>query len=385
MQIVKKYWMALLMILLIGISGVMIWKKLHSKPLPENLVEGTGRMDGDLTNLNTKYPGRLKHIYVDDGMAVKKGMVVAVLESKEQEAQKAQITAQIAAQKKMLEAKKMEAKIADETIPLALEKAQEELAAAESSLESLKDKISIQETIVTQAKKDHERSEFLYKSKSIDTHTYELSQLKVETEEKKLKALKSQYVGANASVNLAKTALHEAQSSQLNLIKITMEISAMASSIEALEASKQQIEVVLSEMRLKSPLEGYTVEKIANVGEVIGAGMPVVTLIDPSSLYLKIFVDTMQNGKIKVGDKAVIFLDAYPDHPIEAKVVHIAQKAEFTPKEVSVRSDRIQRVFAVHLKPLKPEFLLKLGIPAIGVVSLDGKGLPISLNDVPVL
>jgi HlyD family secretion protein len=113
--------------------------------------------------------------------------------------------------------------------------------------------------------------------------------------------------------------------------------------------------------------------------------MPVATLIDPRSLYLKIFVDTMENGKIKIGDKAVIFLDAYPDRPIEAKVVRIAQKAEFTPKEVSVRSDRIQRVFAVHLKPLKVDPLLKLGIPAIGVISTDGKGLPHSLDEIPVL
>jgi HlyD family secretion protein len=138
-------------------------------------------------------------------------------------------------------------------------------------------------------------------------------------------------------------------------------------------------------MTLKSSVNGITIEKIANEGEVIGAGMPIATLLDPHSLYLKIFIDTIQNGKIKLGDKAVIFLDAYPDQHIEAKVVRIAQKAEFTPKEVSVRSDRIQRVFAVHLKPLKVDPLLKLGIPAIGVVSLDGKGLPSSLNEIPVL
>jgi len=164
-----------------------------------------------------------------------------------------------------------------------------------------------------------------------------------------------------------------------------MEIGSLESGIEALKASKEQIEAMLSEMMLKSPIDGYTVEKIANEGEVIGAGMPVATLLDPASLYLKIFVDTMQNGKIKIGDKALIFLDAYPDRPIEAKVVSIAQKAEFTPKEVSVRFDRIQRVFAVHLKPLKVDLLLKLGIPAIGVISIDGKGLPKSLDEIPVL
>jgi HlyD family secretion protein len=141
----------------------------------------------------------------------------------------------------------------------------------------------------------------------------------------------------------------------------------------------------MAELKLRSPVNGFIVEKIANIGEVVGAGMPVATLIDPDSLYLRLFVDTIENGKIELGDKAVIFTDAYPDRPIAASVVNIAQKAEFTPKEVSVRSDRIQRVFSVHLKPLHPDALLKLGLPAIGVISLDGKGLPDSLGEIPAL
>jgi HlyD family secretion protein len=61
---------------------------------------------------------------------------------------------------------------------------------------------------------------------------------------------------------------------------------------------------------------------------------------------------------------------------IQAVVIRIGQQAEFTPKEVSVKSDRIQRMYAVHLKPVTPNSYLKLGIPAIGVISTDGKGLP---------
>ena len=93
----------------------------------------------------------------------------------------------------------------------------------------------------------------------------------------------------------------------------------------------------------------------------------------------------VENGKIHVGDDAVIFLDANAKRPIAAKVIRIAQNAEFTPKEVSVRSDRIQRVYAVYLKPLHVDPLLKLGIPAIGIISLDGGDLPKSLDDIPAL
>ncbi|BAF71237.1 HlyD family secretion protein [Sulfurovum sp. NBC37-1] len=385
MQIIKKYWIGIVAAILIVIAGVMIYAKLHPKTLPKNLVEGTGRIDGDLTNLNTKYPGRVEKITVDDGTVVKKGMIVAILGSKEYEAQKTQIEAQISAQKKTLEAKQIELEISRTTIPAGLKKAQEQLKSTQTKLKVLEENIKAQQKVLAQAKKDHERSVFLYKSKAIDSHAFELSKLKVDTEQDKYDALLLQRDELKAAISVAQSVVKEAQASQKQILSIESSIEALKENIKALEASKAQVESIIAELTLKSPIDGYTVEKIANVGEVVGAGMPVATLIDPRSLYLKIFVDTLQNGRIKIGDKAVIFLDAYPNRPIEAKVVNVAQQAEFTPKEVSVRSDRIQRVFAVHLKPLKVDPLLKLGIPAIGVISIDGKGLPRSLDEIPVL
>jgi HlyD family secretion protein len=385
MQVLKKYWMAVVIAVLLVISGWMIYVKLHPKELPENLVEGTGRIDGDLVNLNTKYPGRVKKITVNDGTVVKKGMVVAILGSREYEAQKAQIEAQIAAQKRTLEAKTTELEIARTTIPAGLKKAQEQLKATQAKLKVLEENTKAQRKVFEQAKRDHERSEFLYKSKAIDPHTFELSRLKVDTEQDRYNALLLQHDELISAISVAESSVKEVKASQKKIQAIEESLEALKEGIKALEASKRQVETMIEELTLKSPLDGHVVEKIANEGEVIGAGMPVVTLIDPQSLYLKIFVDTLENRKVKIGDKAVIFLDAYPDRPIEAKVVRIAQKAEFTPKEVSVRSDRIQRVFAVHLKPLKVDPLLKLGIPAIGVISTDGKGLPSSLDEIPAL
>ena len=385
MQIIKKYWIGFIAAVMIIVAAAIIYMKLHPKTLPGNLVEGTGRIDGDLTNLNTKYPGRVEKITVDDGTIVKRGMIVAILGSKEYAAQKTQIEAQISAQKKTLEAKKIEEEISRTTIPAGLKKAQEQLKSTQTQLKVLEENIKTQLKVLVQAKKDHERSVFLYKNKAIDPHAFELSKLKVDTEKDKYDALLLKRDEVKAAIAVAQSAVEEAQALQKKILSIESSIEALRESIRALEASKAQVESIIEELTLRSPIDGYTVEKIANVGEVIGAGMPVAMLIDPRSLYLKIFVDTLQNGRIKVGDKAVIFLDAYPDRPIEAKVVNIAQQAEFTPKEVSVRSDRIQRVFAVHLKALKVDPLLKLGIPAIGVISIDGKGLPRSLDEIPVL
>ena len=385
MQILKKYWMGIVLAVLVGIASVMIWKTLHPKTLPENLLQGTGRMDGDLINLNTKYPGRLETITVEDGTVVKKDMVIAILKSAEQQAQKTQIEAQIRAQKEVFEAKKVELEIAKKTIPLGLEKAKDQLTANQSQFKELLKNIEVQKRVYEQAKRDFDRSKTLYKTRAIDPHSHELAQLKMDTEHDRLEALKEKKVQITAMIELSKAGMEEAKVSQKNLQALANMLASLKEGIAALEASKSGVEAMLEEMTLRSPVDGYMVEKIANVGEVIGAGMPVATLIDPHSLYLKIFVDTLQNGKIELGDKAEIFLDADPDRPIAAKVVNIAQQAEFTPKEVSVRSDRIQRVYAVHLKPLKVDTLLKLGIPAIGVISMDGEGLPESLDALPEL
>jgi len=385
MQVLKKYWLAVVLAVLLVTAGGLIYKKLHPQSLRANLVEGTGRMDGDLVNLNAKYAGRLEKIFVDDGVRVSKGMVVGVLKSKELEAQKTGLDAQIQAKKQQLTAKKIEEKIDQKSIPLLLKKAKAQLISANASQKALEQNILIQKDVDAQEKRDFKRSEKLYKSKSIDKHTFELAQLKMNTENNKLLALQQQLEEVKSAVQLARIGVSDAEASQQKILVMSINIDALENAIEALKASKTQVEAMIEEMTLHSPVNGITIEKIANAGEVIGSGMSIATLLDPHSLYLKIFVDTIKNGKIKVGDKAVIFLDAYPNEPIEAKVVRIAQKAEFTPKEVSVRSDRIQRVFAVHLKPLKIDPLLKLGIPAIGVVSLDGKGLPNSLNDIPVL
>ena len=109
---------------------------------------------------------------------------------------------------------------------------------------------------------------------------------------------------------------------------------------------------------------------------MVGAGGGIVSMIDPDSLYLKLYIDTVQNGKVAVGDRALIYLDGAPGRPVPAKVVRISARAEFTPKEVNVKNDRIQRMYAVHLKPLERVPAIKLGLPAIGVISTDGNGLP---------
>ncbi len=380
---IKQYRLGLAILALVIVASVLIINKLSAPTLALNLVQGSGRMDGDLINLNAKYAGRIATLDIQEGQKVALGQHIAVLASDEYEAQKAQIQAQIHAKGQELSAKEIELEIASKTIPEILSKAKDNLSIKQHQRAELDKNIASQTSILAQDNRDLERMKNLFEQNLIEKRQVETATLKHQTSGDVLAGLNQKREQLSLAINVANSELIEATAHQKTLHVMSQGLEAIRSSLKALEASKTQIEAVLNEMTLRSSINGVVVEKIANQGEVIGAGSVVATLLDPNSLYLKIFVDTKQNGNLQVGNDAVIFLDGKPNEPIPAKVVRIEQKAEFTPKEVSVPSDRIQRVFALHVKPLSPQLTLKLGIPAVGVVSMDGKGLPKSLNNVP--
>jgi HlyD family secretion protein len=383
LQIAKKYWLGVAIAALFSFAVLLIYFKLHTKELPDNLVQGSGRIDGDLINMNAKYPGRIAKMDIYEGETIQKGSIIAIIDSAEQKAQKAQIDAQIDALKQQLAARKIELSIAQKSIPESLVKAKANSSIKNAQRDELDKMISTQKNLVTQDQLDSERLNNLFSNRLIEKHQLEMVMLKLQSDKNQLSSLMDKREQLNSAIDITQSDKVEASAAQQKIAALSEGIKASESGIKASIASQTQMNAVLSEMVLHSPVDGFVMEKIANNGEVIGSGMAVATLIDPKSLYLKIYVDTLQNGKIKIGDSAVIFLDSDPDRAIEAKVVRIEQKAEFTPKEVSVVSDRIQRVFAVHLQPLKADPLLKLGIPAVGIISLDGKGLPTSLHAVP--
>lgn len=385
MQTLKKYWLGLLILILIVISGYFLYLKLNPKKLPPNLIMGTGRIDGDLINVNTKYSGRIKELFIEEGDFVKKGQLIAVLSSEEYENQLQSIESQIDAKNKEIESKKLEFKMAKESLPEDVNKARFSIESSKAMLLEIESNIKSMEKVVKQDEEDCKRYKNLTERGLFPKEKFEKIKLKYETDGDQLEALKEKRRQILALINTSESNLIQAMATLKNIEILQNAILALESNVKALQAQAQQIRTILNEMKIISPVDGYVVDKVANKGEVVGSGMTIATVVDQKDLYLKMFVDTIYTGKIKIGDKAVIFLDAYPDKPIEATVVKISKKAEFTPKDVAVREDRIQRVYAVHIKPNRPNSLLKIGLPAIGVISIDGKNFPKSLDELPEL
>jgi len=382
---IKKYALNVTIIVLLAIASLFIYIKLNPPTLPENLIAGSGRLDGDIIALNTKYPGRLESVLVQEGQFIEYGEVIARLQSDEYQAKLRALKETIAAAKEGLVAMEQEYAIAEESIPLEIKKAKQAVEIAVAQKEELHGSVSSLKAVVAQDQRDYSRMLSLYERKLIGQQKVELAELKLTGDTNKLASLQQKVIQIDKGVSIAKDSVKLAQSQQKRLIAIRANINATKKKIDALQANREELQITIDQLVIKSPINGMVIEKVAQPGEVLGSGMIIATLIDPQSLYLKMFVDTLENGKIKLHDKAVIFLDAYPDRAIEAQVVRIEQKAEFTPKEVNVKSDRIQRMYGVHIKPMKSDKLFKIGLPAIGVISIDGKGLPGSLSEIPEL
>ncbi|OGC08361.1 hypothetical protein A2230_00090 [candidate division WOR-1 bacterium RIFOXYA2_FULL_36_21] len=140
-------------------------------------------------------------------------------------------------------------------------------------------------------------------------------------------------------------------------------------------AAKNQLEKLMADKAdtvITAPTSGKIMTKIVQVGEVVGVGVPLVTIINMNDLFLKAFLPTEIAGKISLNDEAKIYSDAFPLEPFDAVVNKIAEKAEFTPKNVETKSQRANMVFEIKLKIKENKgYKLKPGMPAEAIIRID--------------
>ena len=135
--------------------------------------------------------------------------------------------------------------------------------------------------------------------------------------------------------------------------------------------------VNIADNSLVAPRDGRVQYRIASIGEVLPAGGKVLTMIDISSVYMDIYLPTLDAGQAKVGTEARIVLDAYPNIAIPAKVSFIATQSQFTPKTVETQTERDRLMFRIRVRidPGAPACSMReavrSGLPGVAYVRLD--------------
>jgi HlyD family secretion protein len=145
-------------------------------------------------------------------------------------------------------------------------------------------------------------------------------------------------------------------------------LAASQSEAAAAQALRTEAEAALSEMRIIAPITGTIVTKAMEEGELALPGRTLVTLVDLTRPYLRVYLPEREIGKVKLGDPARVYVDSFPGRPFEAEVTEVAQKAEFTPKDVHMPDERVTLVYGVKLQIKNPQGLLKPGMPADALI-----------------
>lgn len=144
--------------------------------------------------------------------------------------------------------------------------------------------------------------------------------------------------------------------------------------LEALEAQVSQARVALEallaqgqEMDLMAPVDAIVVGQAVRVGELLVPGATALVLADPSQLTLTVFIPEPRLGEVRVGQSVEITTDSWPARVFSGEVIHIADRAEYTPRNVATQEGRMLTYYAVQIRVYDPEGILKPGMPADAV------------------
>ena len=295
-----------LIALLAAAGGLGYWKSLHDQ-LPEGLSMGNGRLEATEVQIASKIPGRLAEVLVDEGDNVTRGQLLARIDTRTMEAQRSQAEAEVL-------------------------RARENYAAAQAN-------VQLRQSEVLLASQEIKRSQELFKRGFASQQILDQQQARLDT--------------GNAAVQAANA-----------------QVAAVSAAIGAAQAQVAQLNSEIDDSSLRAPIDGVIQLRLAEPGEVLGAGGRVLLLIDPNDQYMNLYLPASTTGKLTVGDQARIVLDALPDRALPAKISFVAAKAQFTPKQVETRDERQKLVFRVKLRLTEPSAVpqAKPGMPGAGYV-----------------
>lgn len=329
--------------LVVVICGALYgaWLIFGNHGLPEGIAAGNGRLEATEIDIAAKTPGRIREILVRDGDFVKAGQVLARMDTDQLEAQRRQAQAQL-----------QQALIAVGTAKSVVTQREAESTAAAAVVRQREaEKVSADSRLA--------RAQRLVRTNAISQQTLEDEQASAHGARATAAAAEAQLAAANAATSAAKAQIVDAQSA-----------------VDAAQASIDAITVDIDDSTLTAPVAGRVQFRVAQPGEVLGAGGRVLNLVDLNDVYMTFFLPTVQAGQVAIGANVRLVLDAFPQFVIPAKVTFVANVAQFTPKAVETADERQKLMFRVkaHIEPdLLQKYItqVKTGLPGMAYVQLN--------------
>ncbi|MDQ2692495.1 MAG: efflux RND transporter periplasmic adaptor subunit [Chloroflexota bacterium] len=134
--------------------------------------------------------------------------------------------------------------------------------------------------------------------------------------------------------------------------------------VNTAQANLDFLDTQMSKLDIYAPMDGIVLTRNIEPGEFLQPGAVALTMADLSNLTITVYVPEDQYGRLSLGQQATVTVDSFPAEIFNAEVVHIADQAEFTPRNIQTVEGRSATVYAIRLKITDPEGRLKIGMPA---------------------
>ena len=368
-------------------AGIIYYFAYYLPSLSNSTIATSGHIEVTEVDLSFRLPGHVEHLLVDEGRQVKKGDLIAELRQEVLKARRDQAAAQV----QELEARKasleLQIRIREEVLQAEVNRAKAGLSAADARYQSLKTGSRAEEIAEAAAARDRTKAEWenrereyqrmkaLYEQRIISFSQYDLARATAEAGRASFDAAEERYklVKAGPRVEAVQeghanlvgsgAALSAAEATHREVERMKLDLKALQAQAEQAKAVFAVADDDLTNSRLYAPFDGFVTVKDVEQGEFVQAGTPVLTLAQLDQVWVKTYVPETQLGKVRLGQKADVISDTFPDKTYPGIVAFISPEAEFTPKNVQTKEERVKLVYRIKVTLDNPRQEFKAGMP----------------------
>jgi HlyD family secretion protein len=361
-------------VLLAGAVIVLVVRALHARGAVQ---EYSGTIETREIQVGSKIGGRVTVVAVEEGQAVKAGALLVRFESNELTAQRRQAQAEVEQQRanllKLTRGNRPEEIEQAEANALALRAALDEArnGPRAQDIEQARADYQAAEADAVNAQATYERMEKLVATDTISRMEFDGDRDKRDSAAKKAESARERLAELQAGTRREDVQAAEAHYQQAQAAAVLSRKGSRAEDIEAArdalaaaEAHVADLDVSLTEAELDAPADGIIETVSLRPGDLVPAGRIVLTMLEPTQLWVKVYVPETDLSKVRLGQSGEVTVDGLSGHRFTGHVGQIASEAEFLPRNVQTPDDRQHQVFGVKVYVDNAEGALKSGMSA---------------------
>jgi HlyD family secretion protein len=371
-----------LLLVLVG-AGVGLWA-LSRREDGRRGLKVAGTIEATQVDIGPKTTARIRAIRAEEGQRVRQGDLLILLDDDQLRAEVARLTAGVEVARAQLAdlvagARPEEIRAARQAVVQAEARLRDlEAGARQQEIEQARSAVASAEATRIMAEREYRRFQALLDQGLIAAQDRDRAWQAYEVARAQERSARQQLELTLAGPRPDQVEAARAEVRQARDRLALLEAGARPGQIEAARAQVTQAEAALAEAqarladtRIESPTDGIVLRKNLEPGATATPGTPVLTLVDPQTLWVRAYVSEVDLGRVRLGQAARVTVDAFPGRAFEARVTEIAPEAEFTPRNVQTQKERVNLVFRVKITVANSDGRLKPGMPADAVIAID--------------